>query len=179
MIYIGNNGEDFYVGTATEVFGKGGGDILRSTSASDVMMNGGRGGDRLITGDGDDILKGGKGKDSLRGMAGDDTLLGGRGSDIMNGGTGADIMAGGRGKDTFRFDFSEIDAVDTITDFKPGKDKVQIRDDTLSPHDNEDATYSFKDGTVWYDVDGDGGADAIAVVHLVGVSSLTDADISI
>jgi Ca2+-binding RTX toxin-like protein len=51
----------------------------------------------------------------LDGGAGDDVLHGGRGDDLLLGGTGAD-----------RFVFSGLNGTDTIADFKPGTDLIEI-----------------------------------------------------
>ncbi|CAN0589134.1 unnamed protein product, partial [Laminaria digitata] len=73
--------------------------------------------------DGVDI-DGGNGKDDLEGSAGNDTLDGGNGKDVLNGGAGDDTLTGGNGNDTFAFD--EDFGNDTITDFKPGNDQIDL-----------------------------------------------------
>ena len=62
------------------------------------------------------------------GGSGDDAIFGGRGSDALNGRGGADELTGGRGADTFVFDRApDPDTVDTIFDFTPGTDKIELR----------------------------------------------------
>ena len=59
------------------------------------------------------------------GTAGRDTLVGTSGDDILIGGGGADLLTGGAGGDIFRFT-STRDAGDTITDFTPYADKLDL-----------------------------------------------------
>jgi|GEM_PF-271214 len=54
-----------------------------------------------------------------------DTLVGTAGNDIIIGGQGADLMSGGQGKDIFVFE-SIRDAMDQITDFVPGTDRLDL-----------------------------------------------------
>ncbi|CAN4271192.1 UshA 5'-nucleotidase/2',3'-cyclic phosphodiesterase and related esterases [Methylophilaceae bacterium] len=59
------------------------------------------------------------------GTAGRDTLVGTVGDDTIIGGLGVDTLTGGRGADTFVFN-SMREAGDTITDFTPYADKIQL-----------------------------------------------------
>lgn len=59
------------------------------------------------------------------GTTGRDTLVGTAGDDILIGGAGADVLTGGAGGDVFRFT-SLRDAGDTITDFTPYADKLDL-----------------------------------------------------
>jgi len=59
------------------------------------------------------------------GTAGRDTLVGTSGDDVIIGGLGIDTLTGGAGADTFVFN-SMRDAGDTITDFTPYADKIQL-----------------------------------------------------
>ncbi len=121
-------------------------DRLLGRGGDDVLI--GRGGaDRLIGGGGDDVLRGGGGGDVLKGRAGSDTLKGGGGADNLNGGGGGDRLIGGAGADTIRggkgddrltgggredvflfraADFAGGPATDTITDFRPGMDRIAL-----------------------------------------------------
>ncbi len=63
---------------------------------------------------------------SLVGTSGRDTLVGSAGDDIIIGGPGADTLTGGGGVNVFVYD-SMRDAGDTITDFAPGKDFLDLR----------------------------------------------------
>ena len=80
---------------------------------------------------GNDLLVGDQGNDTLLGGAGNDRLIGGEGIDILNGGTGADTLSGGSGRDLFIFDSFDT-GVDTIQDFQPGVDQLELRQ-ILSP----------------------------------------------
>jgi len=59
------------------------------------------------------------------GTSGRDTLVGSVGDDIIIGGLGVDTLTGNAGADTFVFN-SMREAGDTITDFTPYADKIQI-----------------------------------------------------
>lgn len=97
-------------------------------TASPLSLSGNNG-DNLLVGDtGDDTLKGRRGDDTLNGGKGNDTLWGNDGQDTLNGGSGADWMKGGDGFDTFVFDQNALDAVDTVADFRQGKDTLELRD---------------------------------------------------
>ncbi|MDA0966314.1 MAG: type I secretion C-terminal target domain-containing protein [Proteobacteria bacterium] len=105
----------------------------------------------------------------------DDTLEGGKGNDILFGGFGADTLTGGKGIDTFAFNLlsdSNSDAWDVITDFKQGKDVIDLIglategiDDFLDitvTNDGTDTTISAND----FDFK----------IELSGVYNLTDSD---
>ena len=64
---------------------------------------------------GDDILAGSPGADTISGGAGDDVVIDGGGSDILTGGKGADL-----------FVFDADGQVDTVTDFEPGIDRLDL-----------------------------------------------------
>lgn len=63
---------------------------------------------------------------SLTGTAGRDTLVGTPGDDVITGLAGADRLTGGEGRDTFVYT-SLRDGSDTITDFAPGTDRIDLR----------------------------------------------------
>jgi len=60
------------------------------------------------------------------GTAGRDTIVGSAGDDVIIGGAGADTLTGGAGVNVFVYT-STLDAGDTITDFVPGKDFLDLR----------------------------------------------------
>lgn len=117
----GGNRTDF---TGTEVF-----NIIATDNNDNIA--GGTGADTLVGLDGRDTLTGNGGNDTLDGGAAADVLNGGQGKDILIGGAGADILTGGTEADTFVFktaDFGPLDpfALDRITDFQTGVDKIDL-----------------------------------------------------
>ncbi|MEP7102953.1 MAG: ExeM/NucH family extracellular endonuclease, partial [Burkholderiales bacterium] len=60
------------------------------------------------------------------GTAGRDVIVGSPGDDVIIGGAGADTLTGGAGVNVFVYT-SPLDAGDTITDFVPGKDFLDLR----------------------------------------------------
>ncbi len=63
---------------------------------------------------------------TILGTGGRDTLVGSAGDDVIVGGAGADVLTGGGGVNVFVYQ-SMRDAGDTITDFVPGKDFLDLR----------------------------------------------------
>lgn len=63
---------------------------------------------------------------TINGTEGRDTLVGTAGDDVITGGAGADTLTGGAGRDVFVY-LSMRDAGDTITDFAPGTDRLDLR----------------------------------------------------
>ncbi|MEH1812169.1 MAG: type I secretion C-terminal target domain-containing protein [Nostoc sp.] len=60
-----------------------------------------------------------------------DTLIGGAGDDILVTGSGThyNILTGGSGRDQFIYQpLSDVDAIDTITDFDQSQDKLVLTD---------------------------------------------------
>jgi Ca2+-binding RTX toxin-like protein len=73
-------------------------------------------------------ITGNSGNNSLNGAAGTDTLIGGAGNDTLNGAAGIDTLTGGVGTDIFIFQFSQSTsaALDRVTDFAIGTDKIDL-----------------------------------------------------
>ncbi|HEY9065470.1 MAG TPA: ExeM/NucH family extracellular endonuclease [Burkholderiaceae bacterium] len=63
---------------------------------------------------------------TVKGTDGRDTLVGSAGDDVIIGGAGADTLTGGGGTNVYVY-ASLRDAGDTITDFVPGKDFLDLR----------------------------------------------------
>jgi Ca2+-binding RTX toxin-like protein len=137
------SGNDTLIGSAGSdgIYGFSGKDLIKGRGGNDVLV-GNDGGDRIIGGRGNDdisggaqrdTLRGGTGQDYIQGDAGNDKLFGGSGKDVLwggsqsdrlNGGRGDDELAGGAGRDTFVF--SKGGGHDTILDFEPSKDMIEI-----------------------------------------------------
>ncbi|NCQ87351.1 MAG: calcium-binding protein, partial [Microcystis aeruginosa W13-18] len=81
------------------------------------------------TGNGlNNVITGNSGNNSLNGAAGNDTLIGGAGNDSLNGAAGVDTLTSGTGRDIFIFQFgqSTAAALDRVTDFSIGTDKIDL-----------------------------------------------------
>lgn len=96
----GTPGNDILVGTAADevICGLGGNDVIRGGGGDDIGK-GGAGNDTIYGGGGSDTLNGGAGNDQLYGQSGADTLIGGKGNDQLSGGASPDVLSGGRGSD--------------------------------------------------------------------------------
>lgn len=149
-----------------------------------------------------DTLDGRAGKDILSGLGGSDTLLGGKGNDLLNGGAGKDSLTGGAGNDAFVFD-NASHGPDLINDFgsKLGNDDLfhfsasgfggglqggghalsasqfQVRADNFAQDSDDRFILRTTDKTLWFDVDGKGGADAVMVADLQSSATVTADDI--
>lgn len=115
---------------------------------------------------------------TFNGTAGRDTIVGTAGDDTIVGGAGADVLTGGAGGDTFRYT-STRDAGDTITDFTPYADKLDLAPllNSLGVVGNGVATghIGFQDvsGGVQVMLDTDGAAGPGAARPLVLLKGLT------
>ena len=89
-------------------------------------LEGSRGQDRLGGDGAANLLRGQAGADLLLGRAGADRLEGGNGADTLWGGGGADTLLGGSGRDVFVFQGRF--GTDTLLDFRPGADLIDISD---------------------------------------------------
>ena len=85
-------------------------------SAFNDLLTGDGGANSLLGGGGNDWLAGGGGADTLSGGAGRDTLIGGQGADSLSGGAEADAFA-----------FAAGFGSDTLADFRPGEDRLDLR----------------------------------------------------
>lgn len=82
--------------------------------------------DAYRSSDHDPVIVGMMLRKNLSGTAGRDAIVGTPGDDLISGGLGADNLTGGGGRDVFVY-ASMRDAVDTITDFTPSTDRVDLR----------------------------------------------------
>ena len=105
--------------------------LLLGTGNDNVA--GGGGNDTLSGGSGSDTLAGGLGNDQLFGDNGNDVLMGGVGADTLYGSAGADTLTGNGAADVFVFNRADLQGAgaatwnDTITDFNPAVDRIDIR----------------------------------------------------
>lgn len=113
------------------------------------------------------------------GTAGRDTLVGTAGDDTIIGGLGVDTLTGGAGGDTFVFN-SLRDAGDSITDFTPYADKIQLSGLGLGVNaiTNGNVVVIDINGGVLLQIDTDGTAGPIAPRTLVNIKGLTAAQIA-
>lgn len=143
----GNDEVDLGLGDDTGHGGKGndqveggeGNDLLFGDLGDD-NVSGDEGDDAVSGNQGSDTADGGSGDDRVYGGQGNDSVLGGDGNDTLSGDLGDDTLTGGSGADVFRFEYfvqqgslqtaEEVGAnpsgVDTITDFNPAEDKIQL-----------------------------------------------------
>lgn len=154
--------------------------------------------DLVLAGRGADIVKGSVGNDTLHGNRNDDRLAGNAGDDVLHGGLGADSLKGGSGADLFAYDAIRQSKPapafrDTIRDFTPGEDRIDLsalNAKLLAKGDKPfhfigDAPFSGRPGDLGYldtrdglvvrgDKDGDGRADF--AILLKGVDTLSASD---
>ena len=180
------------VNTGTIQAGKGVTDAIKSIlDSDDTVINKG-----LIKGNvslsfGDDVIDTSKGQ--VKGVI--DT---GAGSDTITGSAFADKITGGADADTFIFKTKpDQGAVDHITDFKHGQDKIALSKSMFKLDPGESVTkafhditggmkleqaddhilYNHKTGFLFYDVDGKGGAAPVHFATLDSHPILTAGDI--
>ena len=189
---MGGEGDDTIIGDRGEDTLDGGdGDDLINAGRDDDMVMGGDGDDTLIGdrgedtldgGDDDDLIDGGRDEDSLVGGDGDDTLLGGddddtllggEGDDSLNGGDDDDTLIGGEGDDTLEggddddlFVFESGNGVDTIADFEPGDDMIQLNGFSIADFDDVLAAAENDGDDVVITLDDDNGDS----IRLVGIN---------
>ena len=115
---------------------------------------------------------------TLSGTAGRDTIIGTLGDDLIVGGVGADTLTGGAGRNVFFYQ-SMRDAGDTITDFVPGKDRIDLNQLLASIGANKVIAFSLgfvklvpsgSNTLVQIDIDGTSGPNvARTLITLAGV----------
>lgn len=95
---------------------------------------------------------GGGGNDIIVGNAVSNKLNGGAGNDVISGGAGVDYVTGGAGNDTFVADINGSTmptkrgtlALDVITDFASGSDKIDLRGIDANLGVDGDQAFTFK-----------------------------------
>ncbi|NHI01412.1 retention module-containing protein [Oceanimonas sp. MB9] len=71
-------------------------------------------------------LQGLDGNDTLHGGSDIDVLLGGGGDDLLAVGLGSNVLSGGAGHDHFHFSETDLNSLNTITDFEKGVDVIDL-----------------------------------------------------
>jgi Ca2+-binding RTX toxin-like protein len=163
----GNGGDDVYIvdnsgDTVTELSGEGVDHVyslLNSYTLPSEVENAtynNFSGDFDVDGNGlDNVIFGGGGNDTISGLGGDDTLRGQVGADTLDGGddddllvgaSGADSYTGGAGADVMRIGYFESGtgaAADSITDFTPGTDLMDVSGWDANINVGGDQAFSF------------------------------------
>ncbi|MGB9370077.1 MAG: S8 family serine peptidase [Xanthobacteraceae bacterium] len=147
------------------------------TISADTMI------ENAYGGDGNDTISGNAAGNTLYGGRGDDTLSGGAGDDRLHGGPGHDTLYGGAGDDQFWID-RPGDGVDLLADFTAGEDRIVLDHDAFGVSTGSLAAagiafaigaakaagpaivYDPRSGDIFWDADGLGGADAVAIAHV-------------
>jgi len=186
---IGSNFNDRLVGNNAA-------NDLVGTLGDDTVIGGG--GNDTLGGAGDnDSVDGGKGNDQLFGAAGNDTLIGGTGNDTLTGNIGADLLTGGAGSDAFVYVNRNNDGIDIINDFDPVFDRFEVVSSgfgnlalgALAPSRfaanaagvatsaSSQFIYDTDGGQFYFDIDGTGATAANLLAVLIGLPTVTAADI--
>lgn len=148
--------------------------------------------------DGRDTIYGDAFSNDLWGNGGNDRIYGGAGDDFISGSRGQDRLTGGSGYDTFFFGNSALSraSTDVITDYNGKYDTISLSKYAFSglgkadtwmkasafwqgtkAHDSNDRIiYNPKNGVVYYDADGTGSKDAIAIVKIGAGRKMSSTD---
>ena len=161
------------------------------SSSADTIINKGQIIGKVALGAGSDTFETSKGK-----VTG--PVDGGAGSDKLISGAFADKFTGGADSDTFVFKTkADQNAVDHITDFRHGQDKIALSKTLFKLDPHEDAAHAFhditggmkleqaddhilynhKNGFLYYDADGAGGKAPVHFATLDNHAILTSADL--
>jgi serralysin len=144
---------------------------------------------------GSDRLNGRHGNDVLRGSLGNDTLMGGKGADELIGGEGRDVLYGGAGVDKIFTSMIGASNRDFVRDFASGTDEFILsfgsafpglpegqldasafRNGSEARDANDRIIYERSSGRVFFDVDGEGGADKVIFAQVSAGLRLSAAD---
>ena len=189
-IEYANEGNDLAISTITFELSGNAGNVERLILSGTAAINGkGNALDNVITGNSGDNL--------LQGQAGKDTLFGGNGNDILSGGTGSDRLSGGAGSDAFRFagGYPTAGEIDVVRDFVHGTDHIEFEYyyfaalgsgefdpakfvvGTKALTTDQHLIYNQAKGLLYYDADGSGAGDKIAIAQFIGNPVLDASDI--
>lgn len=187
----GLNGANILYGTngADSIDARNGNDTVYGWGGDDFII-GGQGVDTIYGGSGNDEIQGNQATDNLYGGSGDDFISGIAGDDLIVGGYGADRLTGNQGADIFRF-LDARDTNDTITDFLPGSDKIDLSNFTAGGVQHDFAapvnasTFAAGRDLIWFSEGGNtvilGNTDgdfstAEFMITIVGNPAITTAD---
>jgi Ca2+-binding RTX toxin-like protein len=139
----------FVGGTAASTVQAGAGSYLIYGGAGGGEFFGGSAGNNVITGgSGNVTIYGGGSGDVLTGGSGDNLIVAGPGNETLNGGTGAEEIL-----KLVTTRTSGTGTTDTITDFQPGKDIIELNGGAANAYALH--TYSIVDGSgTFYLLDG-------------------------
>ncbi|WP_459742327.1 beta strand repeat-containing protein, partial [Pseudomonas sp. 3A(2025)] len=166
-------------------------------SGTDTLVNI----ENLVGSNFNDLLTGSAGNNVLNGGAGNDSLSGGNGNDTLIGGAGKDTLVGGAGNDVFDFNAASETGItsatwDVISGFVRGQDKIDLStiDANTTTLTNDafdslivgaafsgrftsvgDLYFDNKAQVLYGNIDAD--ADAEFAIQLIGVSTLSTADL--
>lgn len=181
------------------LYGEDGNDRLHGSSGDDRLY-GGNGNDSLDGRAGNDALDGGSGNDRLYGSFDDDVLSAGSGNDRLYGESGADILRSGFGKDAFVYNAvpNGLADVDSIRDFSVANDTFWLNNSKFTglgsegqlqssafrtgtkAHDSSDRIiHDRSNGVLYYDQDGTGATEQVAVAKLSTGLRMTNLDVLI
>ena len=189
LVEYGGEGNDLAIASVTYELGGNAGNVERLNLTGSAAIDGK--GNALAN-----TLIGNSGANLLEGLAGRDTLSGGKGDDVLSGGTGSDKLTGGAGADSFRFAgaYAADAGVDTITDFVHGTDRIQMEyyyyvalgsgpfdpasfvAGTKATTTGEHLIYNAANHVLYYDADGSGAGDQIAIAKFDGNVTITASD---
>lgn len=112
---------------------------------------------------------------TLEHRAGNGVLIGSANAETLYGGSGADVLGGGGGADVFRYEVvsdSSIGAMDIITDFISGNDKLDFRG--LGSSIVVNLAFTANAGFIFIDVDGNGSNEMVIGLQNVTAVSVND-----
>ena len=161
-------------------------------------ISGGTANDTLSGGVFNDTLNGNAGDDILDGDLSNDNINGGSGSDTLIGNAGNDTLRGGSGADAFRYN-SASEGIDQIIDYSQGQDIIEVSASGFDGDLNRDSSilnsqfvlgttattsehrfiYNSSDGSLFFDVDGNGNLPQELLLILNNTPSLTANDIEV